>query len=67
MRRVDRLTSDVPARASIAARCWLTAEVVMPSSRAAALRLPLAARVEKKARSPGSTARFIVKPNLKTL
>jgi hypothetical protein len=40
MRRVVRLTSDTPTRDSISARCLLTAGVVMPSSRAAALRLP---------------------------
>ena len=40
MRRVVRLTSGTPRRASICARRLLTAGVVMPSSRAAALRLP---------------------------
>ena len=59
MRRVLRLTSDKPTRASISARCLLTAGVVMPSSRAAALRLPAPASTEKKPRSAGWTARVI--------
>ena len=53
MRRVVRLTSDTPTRDSISARCLLTAGVVTPSSRAAALRLPARASVEKKPRSAG--------------
>ncbi len=55
MRRVVRLTSETPRRDSIKARCLLTAGVVMPISRAAALRLPALASVEKKPRSAGST------------
>jgi hypothetical protein len=53
MRRVVRFTSDRPTRDSISARCLLTAGVVMPSSRAAALRLPALASTEKKPRSAG--------------
>ncbi len=53
MRRVVLLTSETPTRDSINARCLLTAGVVMPSSRAAALRLPAPARTEKKPRSAG--------------
>ncbi len=56
MRRVVRLTSATPARCSICASRLLTAAGVRPSSRAAALRLPEAASVEKKARSAGWTA-----------
>ena len=61
MRRVVRLTSTTPSLASICARCLLTAGVVMPSSRAAALRLPQVASVEKKPRSEGCRAVLIVK------
>ncbi|MNY76333.1 hypothetical protein D3C86_2158890 [compost metagenome] len=64
MRRVERLTSSTPARDSISARCLLTAGVVMPSSRAAALRLPALARVEKKPRSAGRMALLIGGPLL---
>ena len=53
MRRVVRFTSDTPTRDSISARCLLTAGVVTPSSRAAALRLPALASAEKKPRSAG--------------
>jgi len=53
IRRVVRTTSDTPRRDSIKARCLLTAGVVMPSSRAAALKLPALASVEKKPRSAG--------------
>lgn len=53
MRRVVRLMSGTPIRASIWARRLLTAGVVIPSSRAAALRLLLAATVEKKPSSAG--------------
>jgi hypothetical protein len=53
MRRVLRFTSATPMRASIKARCLLTAAVLTPSSRPAALRLPARASAEKKPRSPG--------------
>jgi hypothetical protein len=53
MRRVVRFTSVTPMRASICASRLLTAGVLMASSRAAALRLPQAASVEKKPSSAG--------------
>ena len=55
MRRVVRLTRGPPMRVSICAKCLLTAGVVIPSSRAAALKLPQAASVEKNSRSTGCT------------
>ena len=60
MRRVVRLTSARPMRDSIEASRLLTAGVVMPSSRAAPLRLPAPASTEKKPRSAGCTLRLIV-------
>ena len=62
MRRVVRFTSGTPTRASICARCLLTAGVVTPSSRAAALRLPALASVEKKPRSAGKMALLMAAP-----
>ncbi len=56
MRRVVRLTSDTPTRDSISARCLLTAGVVMPSSRAAALRLPALASDGEEAEVGGLDA-----------
>jgi hypothetical protein len=53
MRRVVRLTSATPRRTSICARCLLTAAVLTPSSRPAALRLPARTSAEKKPRSAG--------------
>jgi len=64
MRRVVRVTSAMPSRDSISARRLLTAGVVMPSSRAAALRLPAAASVEKKGRSAGGMREVIVEYRL---
>lgn len=46
IRRVVRTTRATPRRDSIRARCLLTAGVVMPSSRAAALKLPALASAE---------------------
>ncbi|RYP43648.1 hypothetical protein DL770_011548 [Monosporascus sp. CRB-9-2] len=48
MRRVVRVTRGMPMRASICARRLLTAGVVMPRLRAAALRLPAVASATKK-------------------
>jgi hypothetical protein len=56
MRRVVRTTRGTFKRDSICARCLLTAGVEMPSSRAAALKLPVLASVEKNAKSAGCTA-----------
>ncbi|MNT97145.1 hypothetical protein D3C72_2394010 [compost metagenome] len=50
-----RVTSGMPMRASIWASRLLTAAVVMPRSRAAALRLPAVATDVKKPSSDGWT------------
>ncbi|MNT80899.1 hypothetical protein D3C72_2204290 [compost metagenome] len=53
MRRVVRVTSGMPMRASICASRLLTAAVVIPRPRAAALRLPAVATEVKKPSSEG--------------
>jgi hypothetical protein len=54
MRRVVRLISGTPSRASICASRLLTAGVVTSSSRAAAEKLPARASTLKKAISEGA-------------
>jgi len=53
MRRVLRSTSGTPARPSTCASRLLTAALLTPSSRAAALRLLLPASVTRKPSSAG--------------
>ena len=64
MRRVVRFTSVTPRRVSICESRLLTAGVLMPSSRAAALRLPQAASAEKKPRSAGWTGEVMAAASL---
>ncbi len=64
MRRVVRVTSGMPMRASICARRLLTAGVVMPRLRAAALRLPAVASATKKPSSAGWVPEGVMVPLL---